>query len=56
MPTNDEYKKLIENTTNEWVTDYKGINGLNGRLFTAENRNTLFFPAAYIYDGSPEHC
>jgi len=52
MPTKDEYKKLIDNTTNEWVENYKGIKGINGRLFTAENGNTLFFPATGYYDFS----
>jgi len=55
MPTKEEYEKLIENTTNEWVENYKGINGLNGKLFTAKNGNTLFFPAAGYYDGSERY-
>jgi len=51
MPTQKEYDKLINNTTNRWVENYKDIYGLNGRLFTAENGNTLFFPAAGFYHG-----
>lgn len=47
MPTKEEYKELIDNTTSEWVTDYNGT-GVSGRLFTAENGNTLFLPAAGI--------
>jgi len=31
---------------NEWVTNYDGISGLNGRVFTGTNGNTLFIPAA----------
>jgi len=49
MPTKDEYKNLLSNTTNEWVKNYQGIYGLNGILFTAKNSNTLFFPAAGCY-------
>ena len=47
MPTKEELQELINNTTNEWVTDYNGISGLNGILFTSKsNDNTLFIPAA----------
>ena len=28
------------------VTDYNSITGLNGRVFTGKNGNTLFIPAA----------
>ena len=45
---------------NEWITNYDpnktehttddgGIQGLNGRVFTAKNGNTLFIPAAGYY-------
>ena len=44
MPTEAEYQELINNITSEWVTDYNGT-GVSGRLFTAENGNTLFLPA-----------
>lgn len=47
MPTKEEYQELIDNTTSEWVTDYNST-GVSGRLFTAENGNTLFLPAARI--------
>lgn len=47
MPTEEEYQELINNITSEWVTDYNGT-GVSGRLFTAENGNTLFLPAAGI--------
>lgn len=52
MPTTTELKELFDNTTKAWVTDYQGISGLNGRLLTATNGNTLFFPAAGHYDGT----
>lgn len=50
MPTKTEIDKLIT-LPNEWVEDYNGISGLNGRVFTG-NGNTLFIPAAGYYDGS----
>ena len=42
MPSKEEYQELIDNTTNTWTT----IEGVNGRLFTGNNGNTLFFPAS----------
>ena len=52
MPTETEYQELINNITSEWVTDYNGT-GVSGRLFTAENGNTLFLPAAGIVSDGP---
>ena len=50
MPTNEDFEELIAGTTNSWVTNYKGISGLNGRVFTG-NGNTMFIPAAgYRHD------
>ena len=46
IPTLEQYKELIQNTTNDWTT----INGVGGRLFTAPNGNALFIPAAGFYD------
>ena len=46
MPTKEDFEELIAGTTNSWVTDYKGISGLNGQVFTGINGNTLFIPAA----------
>ena len=40
IPTKTQWEELIQNTTNEWTT----LNGVNGRLFTASNGNTLFLP------------
>ena len=49
MPTNEEFEELYNNTTVTWTTQ----NGINGRLFTASNGNSLFLPAAgYRYDSS----
>ena len=52
MPTIAQMQELTANTTYEWVTDYEG-SGINGGLFTAQNGNYAFFPAAgYWYNGS----
>ena len=42
MPTKEEFQELYNNTTVTWTTQ----NGVNGRLFTASNGNSLFLPAA----------
>ena len=42
MPTQAEFQELLDNTTVTWTTQ----NGVNGRLFTAANGNSLFLPAA----------
>jgi len=42
MPTDEEWEELYNNTTSVWTTQ----NGVNGRLFTAPNGNSLFLPAA----------
>ena len=42
MPTKDEWQELIDNTVSVWTTQ----NGVNGRLFTATNNNSIFLPAA----------
>ena len=42
MPTRAEWQELYQNTTHTWTTQ----NGVNGRLFTASNGNSLFLPAA----------
>ena len=44
MPTKAELDELIA-LQSQWVTNYKGIPDLNGRLFTGNNGNTLFIPA-----------
>ena len=44
MPTKEEWQELYQNTTNTWTTQ----NGVNGRLFTASNGNSLFLPAAGV--------
>ena len=42
MPTADEWRELIANTTSEWTTE----NGVKGRKLTASNGKSLFLPAA----------
>ena len=42
MPTKEEWEELFNNTTCTWTTH----NGLNGQLFTANNGNSIFLPAA----------
>lgn len=42
MPTKKEIQELYNNTTITWTQQ----NGVNGRLFTAANGNSLFLPAA----------
>ena len=49
MPTQAEWEELLDNTTHTYTTQ----NGVNGRLFTASNGNSLFLPAAgYRYSSS----
>ena len=47
MPTQEEWQELLDNTTCTWTTQ----NGVNGKLFTATNGNTLFLPAAGYHTG-----
>ncbi len=48
MPTQAEWQELYSKTTVTWTQQ----NGVNGRLFTAANGNSLFLPAAGRYEGS----
>ena len=47
-PTEAEWEELIDHTTAQWTTR----NGVNGRLFTGANGNSLFLPAAGGRDSS----
>lgn len=51
MPTKEECQELLNNTTHVWTTQ----NGVNGRLFTATNGNSLFLPAAGYRGGTSLH-
>lgn len=42
MPSKKQWEELIQNTNNTWTKR----NGVNGRLFTANNGEVLFLPAA----------
>ena len=48
MPTADEWRELIANTTSEWTQE----NGVYGRKLTAPNGKSLFLPAAGINSSS----
>ena len=50
MPSIDQIKELLNNTTTTWTTQ----NGVNGRLFTASNGNSIFLPAAGEMDYGSE--
>jgi len=53
MPTKKELNELLKYTTHEWVTDYNGVNKLNGMLFISKNNNnTLFFPASVYFNNT----
>ena len=54
MPTKEELNELIA-LPNQWVTNYNNISGLNGRVFTGTNGNTLFIPAGGYFYGSTLH-
>ncbi len=48
MPTKEEWQELYQNTTHIYTTQ----NGVNGRLFTASNGNSIFLPAAGYHNVS----
>lgn len=45
MPTADEFDELDKNTTFVWTT----MNGVEGRLLTGPNGNSIFMPATGFY-------
>ena len=47
MPTSAQCAELLDNTTSSWTTDYNGT-GVAGMIFTSNNGNSIFFPAAGI--------
>ena len=42
IPTTEQWQELIDNTTSTWVIQ----NSVNGRLFSGNNGNSIFLPAA----------
>lgn len=47
MPTSTQCAELLNNTTSSWTTDYNGT-GVAGMIFTSNNGNSIFFPAAGV--------
>ena len=45
MPTLTEVSDLVNNTSKQWVDNYKS-SGVNGYKFTGRNGNSIFIPAA----------
>ena len=45
MPTYEEWGELIDKCTWKWVDNYN-VTGVNGRLVTGPNGNSIFLPAA----------
>lgn len=48
VPLNVEWTELMKNCTWAWTTQ----NGVHGILFTGPNGNSIFLPAAGVYDGT----
>lgn len=50
MPTEAEFTELLNNTTRTWQTNYNGVSGVNGLLFTSKKEGytdkSIFLPAA----------
>lgn len=54
MPTEADFTELVDGTTNDWVSDYKG-SGMRGRVFRSKSDTSkeLFLPfAGYCIKGS----
>ena len=50
MPTSGQCEELINNTVSAWTSDYND-SGVAGVVFTAQNGNSLFIPAAgHVWD------
>ena len=45
MPSYDQQTELRENCSSEWTT----VNGINGRIFTGSNGNSIFLPLAGVF-------
>ena len=54
IPTNEEWKELMNNCTWTWDNDYNGT-GIPGRVVTAGNGNSIFLPAAGYWLGADLH-
>ena len=51
MPTPEQIQELIDNTISTWTTK----DGVNGKLFTSKNGNSIFIPAAGVAWGGSVH-
>lgn len=51
IPTKEDWQELYNNTICSWTT----TNGVNGRLFTSTNGNSLFLPAAGYDSGNDSY-
>ena len=51
IPTQDEIRELLKNTSKQWITDYNGT-GVDGMKFTSKTDESkyIFIPAAGYYD------
>ena len=45
MPTKEDFEELVT-LPQQWITNYNGVSGLNGRVFIGINGNTLFIPTS----------
>ena len=50
MPTQDECKELIDNTEYKWFDDFNSSGVSGGKFTSKKNGNSIFIPAAGIYD------
>ena len=51
IPTDAEWKELVENCTWTWTKNYNGT-GIKGRIVTASNGNSIFLPAAGYWNAT----
>ena len=55
MPTKEQFEELLKYTTQKCVTNYKGVKGLNGRVYTSiMNYNNIFIPCSGYNTVSPK--
>jgi len=57
IPTNEQFRELLEYTINKWTENYKNIKGLNGLIFKSKiNGGKIFFPACGYSDIYVNYC
>ena len=52
MPTEAQCQELIDNTTSAWTSNYNGTGVAGAVLTSTANTNSIFLPAAGLYDGT----